>query len=892
MARVPYLGPTGGSSGRVPYLGPTGGTKPSGGGGGGFFGGIGGFAGNLAKDIGSTAVGVLPGLTVAGKAAGEDLLSTFTQPLHPKSEILHKVIEPAAKQEKAYYSHDVGHHLYTHPLQPILDALTVASLGTGAAAKIGLLSRERAALVTRSPRAAATGKGPRQTEITSTAPFVRGRQRAVHAVRTKFPEAKVGGELKQYGKGIQSRAIQHAMENLGPLQPYVQATRRLSPNEWAALHVRATDVHPSDLAEFWKGTPNEKVITDPKVVNLALNPSKRMLAAEPQLRGLSREGEALMVKERRLNPDLADARPGLTKRQVSESLGRPAKEITGQPYYFPHTLEPVKPSSPLAATGGGKGVPRVPGTMKRSTGALSLYGNMHLRGDVLGPEFLRRVVHVKYNEIHNALRRGAVRATGEEIRQRWGGKLPPGWEYVRQNASTRIPPTLRGEGTERIPLDQLVPNAEDLHNSALSEGFTTPNQAEAHTSGGRYYVVPKTTSRAATGEFTRSSGAVRNFVKKPLTVWRAAVLGLRPGFLTNNLVGNSLMYAAKTGGQGGLRSLFHAIYETHGPRVAQKALDNAATPPKLRADLTKEFFPEQVRGTFGLTQSPATSATHIAAGRKVAETGRTITGAIPRLTSKVAEEYPRRALVHHYIRHSPEFRNVYQSLPKQTRSFEQAARQVLEGKGGADYQRFISKQVNQALGDYLNLSPVERGVLRNLLPFYSWYRAIATTTYHLAADTPLRANILGQIGRIGREYSDKELGAVPSFLKGAIGLGAGPQGTERVLATQGLNPYATLEQLRRGGLSDYSQLGLNPFLAGPAQYLQRHRGPVSPASLFASPMKDLLANLPPSRLLVPPGPSKLYPTRKGRKTQLFGFAGVPIKEYSPTVAAQQAKQGR
>src|SRR4029077_17550152 len=99
-------------------------------------------------------------------------------------------------------------------------------------------------------------------------------------------------------------------------------------------------------------------------------------------------------------------------------------------------------------------------------------------------------------------------------------------------------------------------------------------------------------------------------------------------------------------------------------------------------------------------------------------------------------------------------------------------------------------------------------------PFYSWYRAIATTTYHLAADTPLRANILGQLGRIGEEQSDTALGEVPSFLRGAIPLGEGPQGTKRVLATQGLNPYATLEQLRRGGVSDYTALGLNPFAEG------------------------------------------------------------------------------
>jgi len=367
------------------------------------------------------------------------------------------------------------------------------------------------------------------------------------------------------------------------------------------------------------------------------------------------------------------------------------------------------------------------------------------------------------------------------------------------------------------------------------------------------------------------------------------VLGLRVGFLTNNLVGNSVMYAVKTGGNGALRHLFMAIREAHGNDVARKVLDSSATPPKLRADLTKEFFPEQVSGTFGRTQSPSTSQFHTA-GQGISEAYRKVTSPIPRLTSKVAEEYPRRALVRYYIQNSPEFRQVYRALPKQTRTFESAARQILEGKGGPAYQRYISKQVNQALGDYLHLGPAERNVLRNILPFYSWYKAIATTTYHLAVDTPLRANILGQLGQIGKQQADSQ---VPSFLRGAIGLGAGPQGTQRVLSTQGMNPYATLEQLRRGVTGDYTALGLNPFIEGPAQYLQRRGyGNISPAALIASPLVDLLRNLPPSQLAFPPGPSKLYPTRKGRKTQILSNLGVPIKAYDPTVAAQQAAAGR
>src|SRR4029077_1433748 len=130
-------------------------------------------------------------------------------------------------------------------------------------------------------------------------------------------------------------------------------------------------------------------------------------------------------------------------------------------------------------------------------------------------------------------------------------------------------------------------------------------------------------------EFTRSSNFVHHWVNNPLKIWRALVLGTRVGFLTNNLVGNSLMYAVKTGGQGALRDLFGAVMETHGRETALKLLKNQATPPGLRNDLYKEFFPEQIGGTFGRTQSPSTSPLH-AAGGKAAEGFRAATGAIPR----------------------------------------------------------------------------------------------------------------------------------------------------------------------------------------------------------------------------------------------------------------------
>src|SRR5262252_6580678 len=80
---------------------------------------------HLISDVGHAAWGFFPGLYDLGKTA-------ITNPAG-----LGKFAGAVVKQYEDYYGHDVHHHLWAHPLQPILDGLTVATLGLGSAAKIG-----------------------------------------------------------------------------------------------------------------------------------------------------------------------------------------------------------------------------------------------------------------------------------------------------------------------------------------------------------------------------------------------------------------------------------------------------------------------------------------------------------------------------------------------------------------------------------------------------------------------------------------------------------------------------------------------------------------------------------------------------------------------------------
>jgi len=978
---------------------------------------------NLAKDVGEAAVQFPLGLYAIGKTAAT----------HPED--LGKYVTGIVKQYEDYYGHDILQHLWDHPLQPILDGLTVASLGltagasapvvgalrgagfAGTAAKLGELG-ERGTLVTRSPLAMKTGEGPTVERLTSNKPIVKLRQQTVHKMtralddfaRAKSATGYFGPlgkfEEKAYGRATSDKAIRKALQEATPMRGYEKAWGKLSKEERIALSARSMDIDPVNLKRYWEGTKNGDELTD-EVADLMRNPSEKMATAELHARELSQQGAELLKKRGALSIESELDRPGRFKDQVAAALGHPVDSLHDNPYYLPHTTSSTwqRGSHPMQQVGGGKAEVKRLGSTKENLGELFAEGKLDLANDVLGPEFLRRVKWLKFWGIHEGLKRGAVRMTWDELHAAHkSGQPPPGWDFLRTSTPTRKSDALRVQvqkaeernrrfpnfdnaeklrklkielsryesgrrpdpvsyGKQKVPFSvrgereegpgmyyesQDIPNPEDLQDSVLvNEGWTTKELAHAYTDeAGHYYLVPKHMARAATGEFTRMSDFMYQWARRPLRIWRAALLGLRPAFFVNNLIGNSLMYAMKTGGTGAARDLFMALRESHPDRVMKQLLADAVVPDDVRASLAAEFFPgeeipvakgkalavrerpagaalteappreppplvtgetptverpdfyteqypEHISGTFGKTQSPSTEGLLRGATGRAGRAWETTTGWLPEKTSLIAEEKFRRGLIRNFIRRSPEFKAVYSSMPKETRNFIAAARKLHAGEGGEKFQRMISQQVDHALGNYTRLSPVERNALRNVFPFYAWYRAILSTSMYLAIDNPARAQILVQLGRIGAETAANHagiLGGVPSYLQGALPLGAGPGGTKRVLATQSINPWATLNQLSRGARADITSLGMNPFIIGAMEtFKDLASAPggttraVSAQDLIGTMLSTIVQGLPPLAQLHPRGPSNLYPNR-GPLTAWEAWAGAPIKEYNPFVA--------
>jgi hypothetical protein len=596
-----------------------------------------------------------------------------------------------------------------------------------------------------------------------------------------------------------------------------------------------------------------RLLEDPKVRNLVANPSKKVLAAHAEMVRLSELARDVLIERGALTADTARNRLYLTSRIVSGGRFEPVplapEKITvgrrvtpndrfnigkvvevdreaetakvhfvspegkhadvtfpfdqlhdpnqhhlvggktpdeidaelaaaGHPglAYVPDRMIADYVANPaLARKGGGVGVPKT--VVRENRAVLLTTGRLALGEDTLGPQFLRTVKWALHSDLHDALEKAAVRAPE--------GVLPAGWRYLRRK-NEHIPYTEQANAQFERNLEQMVPKAQEPQ--GLGD-FVTSNADEAATDpAGNRLIVPQKFATQVAGEFTRSNSVIRAFIEKPLTVWRALILGYRPAFLVNNVVGNHLLLAVRLLGPAGLAGYVDAVRTIKGHATAEKLLAEGERAGVIDKAFINTYFPDFAgAGTFGRSQMPQFLG---ARSRKVAEKAKV--GILP-TTQTASETFLRRAAAAAFIRKNPELRRIYKAMPKQTRSWRAAAEHGFEND--PRLVREVSDQVNSALGDYLGLSQFERTTIRNVVPFYAWYRAILTITLKLPLHSPGRALLLAKVGQVGAEIDTAD---VPSYLRGAIPLGQTPTGLNRVLSTTGLNPYQTVVQLARG----------------------------------------------------------------------------------------------
>lgn len=128
----------------------------------------------------------------------------------------------------------------------------------------------------------------------------------------------------------------------------------------------------------------------------------------------------------------------------------------------------------------------------------------------------------------------------------------------------------------------------------------------------------------------------------------------------------------------------------------------------------------------------------------------------------------------------------------------------------------VLKDVDNTLGDYINMTAVERRVIRKAVPFYSWLRTITRYTLSLPESNPFRASMVEKVNRVLREENED----LPEFQKGATRTEFKADVTKKplVLNYEHSIPFSTFADTAD------NPIGLiNPMITRPLEAITGHR---------------------------------------------------------------------
>jgi hypothetical protein len=314
------------------------------------------------------------------------------------------------------------------------------------------------------------------------------------------------------------------------------------------------------------------------------------------------------------------------------------------------------------------------------------------------------------------------------------------------------------------------------------------------------------------------------YVGGPMNVWRSLVLAGSPRWLVNNILGNSVFLTMQGAS---ITKAMHLLEQRFKNILAEKypAFDAFLRSTGLRDtklldaiddELKKAGLYDQVAGGGATLSRIETTNPHLYAGAEESRAGRFI---------EKSREAPGRVL-HGFQKVGGGVRNFNSEIEAAARrsSFATAAERV---KGVSAIKRAVGRfdhsgqriqqllkdgltegetkavlnEVNHFLGDFSNLGPIERNIIRPyIVPFWGFYKFQAKLFLSYPLEYPLRAQVLAGLANVTKDLSDA-YGPRPEWLKGAVPLGPPGAGNLSFLTTAGPNPFAGLFQNPLGQLS-------------------------------------------------------------------------------------------
>jgi hypothetical protein len=503
-------------------------------------------------------------------------------------------------------------------------------------------------------------------------------------------------------------------------------------------------------------------------------------------------------------------------------------------------------------------------------------------GKALSEVDTRKVIEpilLRYNH-ENLVRHGIPHPDGGSFSS-LKSKLPENYSYVASTAHVE----------NHLKWDMTTSFEHKMEN--FGRNFTTSNPIHAATDAhGVPLMVPTKAAYKLGVEGANSVKFLKKLWRAPSTIWKKALIHYSPRTVIDNGIGNWTMLAMRQGGHHLLPGIVDTMRQLKGEAAAKHMLGAAG----LSGHWTSTHFLDELNSGFAhaAVTAPEDMGKIETAMQKTAVGRAASSGFIP-LVHTVADQPVRRIALNSFMRSAPEV----QALMKKGAGFDHAVTSALEST--PSLQGRAAAHIRSIAGDYTGLTPTEQAI-RSVVPFYTWSRHIGTHTMALAGEHPGRLAAMQQVSNQGVAATNKAFpGGLPSFLEGLVPLGRG--GGDRVsgIATQGLNPYASIPDITdalgglvsKGRLSAGATVGnqLNPLLAGLVEQLSGTKlGSTQAVATHGGVIPSILANtaeaLPYAKLLTELGGGGMGSTytSKGKVNQHL-YKGVPSEILSQLVGA-------
>lgn len=690
------------------------------------------IAANLLEDAGRAALGFVPSLIQGGRAAGTDVYRrdysfprTRRQVVDPLVENYRHTYGPAVRGD---FGTTLG-RIAEHPLGPLLDAASVATLGTAGAARAGLIrTPSRVAHIT-----VDGGKVQRQT---SPNPLTRIVEEKANRLSERHPDVPYLGGRDRATRAIRNeREIELEREQAG-LIPFDSLARKLKKRKlqniaydvMARYGSKALERIDEEIA-FRRSQPRTTHQVSQIVMLKAARkhverPTPLIRAALVEGRKVTEGAQGDLIALGQLTPETAAAAVDRHSKLVTGGKYEASKleggEAAGSDAFFvPDTARmPIKSLGQRVRSVTGK--PRR--IVHRSEGILFTHGRIR-RGAQLTTESALRTKRSKVQL-----------ADIDQVNAEWGRPLVPTPEnptgllpdHVYFNPEGfRLPRRARDELEHDLTPREWAASVADDYDLLQTHIFPPmPPGMEA------VKQVPEWVAAAYQKGGTRFPGQGSLLVKtiagsfKLLNnVARLGAIYLKPAYAPVNFAANELLAIVQQGP-------WHPI--------------NLARAAGLMGD----FSPNTLRR---LDVEAGSGGALAVAGEGQGLTG-TIVHKVAGFQTAIADRLPRRTAIIH-------------ELSKAGYKTDAEVNALLDDASRRAELNVISRDAENAMVRFRGLSPDEKAIISNAIFIYPWVKGSTRYSLRLPIDHPVKADVLAHIGEEGYEELRETVGEVASFLR-------------------------------------------------------------------------------------------------------------------------------